>query len=95
MGMSPPIRRECGRFAVRCRNLFDHRGEPFDAKGLGETGGGAMCRTNRRHVGLFQSGEDDDRRSLTRAVECFQHCHAMDAGIDIDNDHVHLIQTIV
>ena len=54
-----------------------------------------MFCTDWRPVNLFEARENDHRWSRRRRIDCFQESQAAHAWVQINDNHVHLVQPAV
>lgn len=75
-------------------DILDSREKFSRGERLCDAGSGAVPESDRRHFELLKAGHDNHRRGAVARGNRFQNCHAVDAGIDIDNDEIDLRQAV-
>jgi len=80
---------------IVCRtDIVDSREKFSRSEGLCDAGGGSVPASDRRHFELLKAGHDNHRRRALARGDGFQDCHAVDAGIDIDDDEIDFRQAV-
>jgi hypothetical protein len=75
-------------------DILDSREKLSRGERLCDAGSGSVPAGNRRHLRLLETGHDNNRRRTLARSDCFQNCHAVDAGIDIDDYEIDLGQAV-
>ena len=77
------------------RDLLDHGGKLLDGERFSEASRRAVRCTDGRHIDLFEACENDYRWSRRRRIDCFQDRQTARAWVQINDNHIHLIQAAV
>lgn len=92
--MTPGIAVAGTRAVVGRTNILDSGKKLGRGERLCDAGGGSVPASDRRHFELLEASHDNHRRRAGARGDRFEDCHAMDAGIDVDNDEIDLRQAV-
>ena len=92
--MTPGIAVAGTRPGVCRTDILDSREKLSRDERLCDAGSGSVPASDRRHFELLKARDDNDRWSGFARGDRFQNRHAMDAGIDINNDEIDLSQAV-